>query len=112
VLEQTAGRVVDVPDAAPVPAFTGFARPPVPNPTRGAMSFTVAVARRQEIAVSVYNVAGRRVAEVHRGPLDPGTHTLTWSGRTSGGVRCAAGIYLVRLVGEGIGETRRVCVVP
>jgi hypothetical protein len=112
VLEQTAGRVVEVPETPPAPTFTGFARPPVPNPSRGAVSFTVAVARRQEIAVSVYDVAGRRVAEVHRGPLDPGTHTLTWSGRTSGGGRCPAGIYLVRLVGEGIGETRRVCVVP
>jgi hypothetical protein len=111
VLEQTAGRVVDVPPA-PLPTFTGFLRPPTPNPTRGQATFAISISQEQQVDLVVYDIAGRRVADVYHGRLEPGTRSFSWSGQTNGGVRLAAGVYLIRLTGDGVAQTKRVCVLP
>jgi hypothetical protein len=47
--------------------------------------------------LSVYDVAGRRVALRPDGERAPGTHVLEWDTRTDTGQRAARGIYLGRL---------------
>jgi hypothetical protein len=62
--------------------------------------------------VSVYDVAGRRVATLHRGALDAGVHRLTWSGpgASGSGPRPGAGIYFVRALIDGQGLRTRILV--
>jgi hypothetical protein len=56
-----------------------------------------------QVEVSVYDVAGRRLASLHKGPLSTGVHRLTWSGTdvANGAPRPGAGIYFVRAVVDG-----------
>jgi flagellar hook assembly protein FlgD len=49
------------------------------------------------VDISVFDVAGRRVATLYSGHHDPGTHSVTWNGRDSRGRSVASGIYFVRL---------------
>jgi hypothetical protein len=117
VLEHAAGRVLDVPPSpdvptsASIPTFTGFSHAPAPNPSRGAVRFAIAASRAQAIGVTVYDVAGRRVAEVYRGEMEAGERTFAWDGLTRAGAPAGAGLYLVRLEADGVTQTRRFCVV-
>ncbi|GIV58037.1 MAG: hypothetical protein KatS3mg042_0950 [Rhodothermaceae bacterium] len=88
---------IDVPGAYEVSAA-------YPNPFRGATTLRVAVAKTQPVRVAVYDVLGREVAVLHRGPLTGGTtHTLRFE---AGGL--PAGVYVVRVQGEHVRADRTV----
>jgi hypothetical protein len=110
VLEEATGRVVDVPPPpAALPRFTGFSLPPAPNPSTGTMSFSIALARDQQVEIEAFDVTGRRVALIHRGVLPAGTYRFAWNGLTQKGLHAAPGIYLLQLRAEDRSEVRRVC---
>lgn len=44
---------------------------------------------------------GRHMVEIVAGELDPGQYRFTWDGRADGGRPVAAGLYFVRLSGNG-----------
>jgi uncharacterized protein YkwD len=73
----------------------------VPNP------FTVTTAIRYElpadaeVTLAVYDVSGRRVAELVRGCRPAGSHAVGWDGHESSGARAAPGVYMVRLQAGG-----------
>jgi hypothetical protein len=46
--------------------------------------------------VSVFDVAGARVARLVHGPLAGGAGAVAWDGLRSDGSRAAPGVYLVR----------------
>ena len=83
-----------------------------PNPFRGRLTFVVAVPQAAgAVELSVYDLAGRRIRTVTREALAPGRHTFLWDGRTDGGRRLAAGVYVARLSGAGRAITRRATLV-
>jgi hypothetical protein len=92
---------VDPPVTPPAgrPLTTAFALPPSPNPARGEVALSVDVARDQVVDLSVFDLAGRRVATLHSGALAAGHHAFRWSGAGDGGP-VAPGVYLVRFHAE------------
>jgi len=78
----------------------GVAPAPVamPNPFHSSMrlSFAVTDPSGSDVDVSVFDVAGRRMATIARGHMDPGTHLVQWDGRGLDGSRARAGMYFVR----------------
>ncbi len=78
-----------------------------PNPVTRRATFAFALHRAGRVALSVYDVTGRRVTEVHEGELAPGDHTFSWDGRGGDGVRLRSGVYLVELAMGGDRVTRR-----
>jgi hypothetical protein len=115
VLEQTQGRVTDVPlPPAPGPVATrtwttGFTRAPSPNPSASRMQFAISVARAEHVELSLWDVAGRRVATLERGNLEAGEHHYEWRGETASG-RARAGLYFLRFDAEDAHLSRRVVV--
>lgn len=96
---------------AEVPARLDFVSV-APNPFRGRLTFVVAVPEAAgAVELAVYDLAGRRIRTVTRGALLPGRHTFLWDGRTDGGRRLAAGVYVARLSGTGRAITRRATLV-
>lgn len=94
-------------DLAPTPRFQLGV--PHPNPTRGASTIDYVVppaGGRMELAI--FDTGGRRVRTLVDGPVEAGTHQVTWDGRREGGARLALGTYFVRLRAEGFTKTRRV----
>lgn len=70
---------------------------PRPNPFRASTELEFALARGGRATVTVYDVAGRRVAVPLDAELAAGLHRAAWDGRGLGGARVAAGVYFVEL---------------
>ncbi len=100
-LQGGAAWVDDLSFSAVDPTAVGEGRGPVafelhqnaPNPFAAATRIAFELKRSQTVELTVYDVAGRRVASLFRGRLEAGPHTASWDGRTEGGVPAAAGIY-------------------
>ncbi len=107
VLEQTQGRVVDVPPPVEPPIVTwrtGFSRSPSPNPAHGKMNFAITLSRAQKVDLAIHDIAGRRVAVLHQGTLEAGEHAFDWGASTA---RVPAGLYLLRLETEELRQVRK-----
>ncbi len=99
---------VDAPAVVEVPAVLALA-PPSPNPSRGAAAIAYDVpAGGSPIDLAVYDLSGRRVAELVRGFTGPGRHRVEWDGRDSSGRIVADGIYFVRMEARNASFTRKI----
>ena len=76
---------------------------PAPNPSHGETRLALVVPARAAAEVAVFDAAGRRVRQLHRGPLEPGRHDFRWDGRDAQGRPAAAGVYYVRASQDGAG---------
>ena len=85
----------DVPDGETAPAVA--LSPPVPNPSSGEVALTFTLPEPALVDLSIFDVAGRHVACVHRGLAGARTTRLVWDGRDSNGERVASGVYFARL---------------
>ena len=72
-----------------------------PNPSQGRTTFAYELPRESEVSLVVYDVLGRRVAEVVDGEQAAGRHTVAWSAAS-----LASGLYLWRIeVADAAGRT-------
>ncbi len=83
-------------------------RPVRPNPARSSIEVQWVQPRAASISVEVFDVAGRRVATLAQGSSDAGAHARTWDRRGADGALAGAGVYFVRLAGDGVSCTRKV----
>ena len=65
----------------------------VPNPFTNSTRVDLMLREAETVDVSVYDIAGRSVAQLVRGSLGPGLHSFTWDGRSSDGTFLPAGVY-------------------
>ena len=52
-----------------------------------------ALQREDDVEIAVFDLAGRRVATLFRGPTTAGLHTARWNGRYDDGRPAPAGVY-------------------
>lgn len=71
-----------------------------PNPFNREVTIDFNIKKTSHIYLAVYDLAGRRVAELVNESLSPGTHSAVWNGRTAGGNPFPSGIYWARLESE------------
>lgn len=78
---------------------TSFAmlRPVMPNPVSRSARFSFDLRRSGKVALSVYDVSGRRVARVLEAELPAGEHSIAWDGKDARGLRLGAGVYIYEL---------------
>ncbi|OFV83819.1 MAG: hypothetical protein A2W26_06535 [Acidobacteria bacterium RBG_16_64_8] len=67
------------------------------NPGRGTLWIEFDVPVRGIAAVDVFDVNGKKVTELFRGPVEMGVKTLTWDGRNSRGAKVPSGTYFLRV---------------
>jgi len=82
---------------------------PYPSPTRGRATLTYTVPRSARVSLSIYDASGRQVRRL--GPptiVAAGRHTQVWDGRTERGEDAAPGMYLARLVVDGVRFERNI----
>jgi hypothetical protein len=85
----------------------GFALGEVsPNPFSSLARLALAVAEAQAVRVEVFDGLGRRVAVLHDGEIEAGTHALVLDGAS-----LPVGVYVVRATGETFSAARRVTLV-
>ena len=69
---------------------------PRPNPSRGDVSFSLALTADARAQVAVFDAQGRRVRMLHDGALAAGRHDFQWDGRDAAGRTTRAGVYFMR----------------
>jgi hypothetical protein len=64
-----------------------------PNPFNASTTVSFAVDNKTDVDLAVYDIVGRRVATLYSGPVNAGTHRVTWN---AGDI--SSGVYFYRLV--------------
>jgi hypothetical protein len=64
-----------------------------PNPFNPETRIEFSLDRPGAVGISVFDLAGRRIATLYQGELDTGVHHVTWNGRDDSGNPAPAGQY-------------------
>ncbi len=72
-----------------------------PNPFNPVTTISYGLPTAGRVELTVYDVAGRRVATVFDGEAEAGFHEVTWNGRSGTGEPVASGVYFYRLTALG-----------
>jgi hypothetical protein len=68
-----------------------------PNPFRGATALHFSLSAPASVCLEVFDLQGRRVKVLARGPHGAGEHEARWDGRDEEGRELPQGLYLYRL---------------
>ena len=82
-----------------------------PNPTRTPATIAFTLPHADDVALQVFDLQGRLVRDLERGPRSEGRHTVSWDGHDGAGQRVMSGVYLYRLRAGRVTLTRRLVVV-
>ena len=80
---------------------------PSPNPFRESTALDLTVKETQDVTVAVYDVLGRKVTVLHRGPIKANDPLRVRLGARD----LSSGLYLIRVRGEGFSTVRRATLV-
>ena len=78
-----------------------------PNPGNPTFHVELSLPEAARVRVAVVDIAGRRVATLHEGPMDAGERGLIWDGRDDAGREQSSGVYLIDLRGASGVASRR-----
>jgi hypothetical protein len=70
---------------------------PAPNPGRGEVLLRFTLPQDEDVSLAVFDLAGRKLADLARGRLPAGEHGATWNFRDASGREVGAGYYVVQL---------------
>ncbi len=80
------------PVESPLSAVSGF-----PNPFNPRTMISYELGSAQQVKVSVFDAAGRLIANLFNAPQGPGEYSLPWDGRAGNGRPVSGGLYFVRV---------------
>jgi len=72
-----------------------------PNPFFHEIQIEYALSKESTVNISIYNMLGQRVKELHSGKQSAGNHNLQWDGTDKKGVKIPSGIYFLRVQTDG-----------
>ena len=78
-----------------------------PNPAARVTQFGLTLDRPSTVSVSIYDLSGRLVSTLHRGPLGAGSHDFTWNGVSDQGTAAPGGVYFYRASTDGAIASRK-----
>lgn len=94
-----------------LPAVASLLEPNFPNPFNPSTTLIYNLPRAGDANLTIYDAAGRAVAELVAGDHAAGRHQVVWDGRDQGGRLVPAGIYLAKLQAAGLVETRKLALI-
>ncbi len=72
-----------------------------PNPMRETAELRFTLAQAGDVALVLFDLAGRRVRSLAAGRFEAGSHEARWDGRDDAGAVAPSGFYFARLATEG-----------
>ncbi len=75
---------------------------PFPNPFNPETEISFTLARDTEVKLTVFDLRGRKVADLANGLHAAGKHSYPWSGKDGSGRRVASGVYFVRFQADDV----------
>ncbi len=77
-----------------------------PNPFNPTTTFRFDLKYREQVHLSIYNVAGREIRTLLDEERDGGSHEIVWDGRDESGEPVPSGVYYYRLRAAGLQYSR------
>lgn len=94
-------------DEAPLPSVVSLGNP-YPNPFNGSINIDFQVSYSSaRVALALYDISGRRVANICENEYQPGRHSIRFDAAETGN-NLASGIYLVNLTSDYRSDSRRI----
>ncbi len=78
-----------------------------PNPFNPSTTVSFSLASPERVTLIIYNTLGQQIKVLADAQYEPGSHQLTWDGRTEDGRAAASGVYFYRLVAGEYIESRK-----
>ncbi|NQU26780.1 MAG: S8 family serine peptidase, partial [Candidatus Marinimicrobia bacterium] len=82
-----------------------------PNPFNPDTRFEIQLPENSRVSVSIFDVTGRRVAELLNEDLAAGIHKLHWNGREMNYGFAPSGVYFLKVVAGGYSHTQKMVLV-
>ncbi len=85
-----------------------------PNPFNPSTFITFSVPGDQPVdgfSLKVFNLRGQVVGTLIKGTVQPGTHTVQWTGKADNGRDLASGVYFYRMSAPGTSITRKMVLI-
>lgn len=79
----------------------------LPNPFNPSTRISFELGESCRAALAVYDVRGKLVRVLARGPMEAGAHSAVWDGRNERGDPVASGVYFYRLRAGSFTETKK-----
>jgi hypothetical protein len=79
----------------------------LPNPFNPSTRISFELGESCRAALAVYDVRGKLVQVLARGPMEAGAHSAVWDGRNERGDPVASGVYFYRLRAGSFTETKK-----
>ncbi len=79
-----------------------------PNPFSANTTLRFALKRDEDFAVTIHDLAGRRIRALASGRGTAGEQSVSWDGRNDTGSLAAPGVYMIRLRRESGAEVRKI----
>lgn len=73
-----------------------------PNPFNPRTEIRFSLDAPADVRLAVYDLRGRLVRDLVQGPRTAGDHTEVWDGRDDAGREVSSGVYLARLIADGV----------
>jgi flagellar hook assembly protein FlgD len=78
----------------------------------GDVKFMVTLGSAGKVRMSIFDLSGRKVAELTERAYESGTHSITWNGEAADGSRVASGVYFAKASVDGVpGASQRVTLI-
>jgi hypothetical protein len=82
------------------------------NPSMDDVKFMVTLGSAGKVRMSIFDLTGRKVAELTERAYEQGTHSITWNGEAADGSRVSSGVYFAKASVDGVpGASQRVTLV-
>lgn len=78
-----------------------------PNPFNPSTRIDFYLPRASEAGIVVYDIRGNKVRTFDPQYLPAGAHSIVWNGENQSGAGVASGIYIYRLIADGLSKTRK-----
>ena len=84
--------------------------PAMPNPATDDVLMRFSLSRSSDVQLGIFDVAGRRVADLMSARLPAGAHSASWNLRDRAGMPVRGGVYFMRLIVDGAVHSRSLSV--
>ena len=78
-----------------------------PNPFNPSTKFKYALLEGRKVKVVIYDLNGRRVAELVNNYQNAGTYEVTWNGKNDSGVQVASGTYIYKIEAGNFNQVKK-----
>ncbi len=82
-----------------------------PNPFNPSTRFEIHLPEASNIDISIFDLSGRLVRNIHHGHKPAGRHLFTWDGRDQEGRDVRSGIYFIEMKCKDFRKTRKVALI-